>query len=167
MVACLLIALGLRLVVIISEPQELTRDRDAYLGIATSLAEGRGFSTPNSSSPTAFRPPLYPVCLAIGLRRLPTTVTVAGINLLAGLMTVWLTAQAGKNLQLGRLRFVAALLVAIDPLLLQYSSRPMTESLCTALAILWLWSVTTVPPPAKVSIPCGAWSVVSPLGCWC
>jgi len=146
-IACLLIALVLRLAVILNQPDQLTLDRDAYLGIATSVAEGRGYSSPNSTSPTAFRPPLYPLCLAAGFRVFPTSAVVAGINLLTGLLTVWLTARLGLILQLGQLRFAAALLVAIDPLLLRYASQPMTESLCTFLATFWLFSVVSSSEP--------------------
>lgn len=149
MIVCLLIALGLRLAVILNQPEQLILDRDAYLGIATNIAEGHGYTNTNSSIPTAFRPPLYPLVLAVGFLGFSVPVTVAGINLFAGLMTVWLTARLGQRLCLGRLRFVAALLVAVDPLLLQYASRPMTESLCTFLATLWLWLATADADPSK------------------
>ncbi len=137
----MLTALGLRLAVILQQPEQLSVDRDAYLGIATSIVDGRGLSSPNSTTPTAFRPPLYPLLLAIGFQLLPQLPVVAEINVVAGLLTVWLTSRLGYHLQLGRLRFVAALIVAIDPLLLQYSARPMTESVCTLLASVWLWSM--------------------------
>lgn len=151
LIACLSIALALRLAVILHEPGQLSIDRDAYLGIANSVAEGRGYSSPNSAIPTAFRPPLYPLMLAIGFRLIPQLPVVAEINLLAGLLTVCLTASLGKHLQLGRLRYLAALLVGIDPLLLQYSARPMTESICACLTALWLWSII------------GGWPRTSPL----
>ena len=142
LITCLLIALGLRLFVILNQTSQLTIDRDAYLGIATSVADGRGYSSPDSTTPTAFRPPLYPLILAVGLYRFSPAFVVSSVNLLTGLLTVWLTASLGRKLQLGHLRFAAAILVAIDPLLLQYAAQPMTETLCTFMATLWLWSVT-------------------------
>ena len=141
----LLIALAVRLTVVFLQPLELTLDRDAYLGIATSLAEGRGYSSPDSTQPTAFRPPVYPLLLAFGMTVFPVPVVVGGINILAGLLTVWMTERLGDCLGLGRYRLLAAGLVAVDPLLLRYTAQPMTESVCTFLASLWLWSLVTVP----------------------
>ncbi len=145
MMACLAIALGLRLAVIAIRPNELTVDRDAYLGIATGVAEGRGFSSPGSSQATAFRPPLYPMCLGAGLTCLQPSVVVGGINIIAGLLTVWLTARLGCSLNFGPRRFLAALIVAVDPLLAWYTCQPMTESICTFLATFWLWSMMALP----------------------
>lgn len=139
-IACMLIALILRFGVILSQPAQLAIDRDAYISIATSLIEGRGYSSPHSERPTAFRPPIYPLCLAVGRLVFPTPIVVAGLNLICGLLAVWLTIQVGAQLHLGSWRFLAGLLVATDPLLLQYSAQPMTESLCVVLAIAWLWS---------------------------
>ena len=146
MMACLTIALGLRLAVIAIRSDELILDRDAYLGIATGVAEGRGYSSPGSSVATAFRPPLYPICLAAGLTCFPPSVVVGGINIIASLLTVWFTARLGCGLNFGPTRFLAALIVAIDPLLAWYTCQPMTESICTFLATFWLWSAISISP---------------------
>ena len=140
-ILCLFVGFVLRLAIILNQPNQLTEDRDVYLGIATNLAEGRGYSVPNSTSPTAFRPPLYPLGLAAGMMWFSPAIVVAGINLLTGICTIWLTIGLGERLQLGSLRFVAAMLTAVDPLLVLYTAQPMTESLCTCLATLWLWSM--------------------------
>lgn len=140
-ILCLFVGFVLRLAIILNQPNQLTEDRDVYLGIATNLAEGRGYSVPNSTSPTAFRPPLYPLGLAAGMMWFSPAIVVAGINLLTGICTIWLTIALGERLQLGSLRFVAAMLTAVDPLLVLYTAQPMTESLCTCLATLWLWSM--------------------------
>jgi hypothetical protein len=146
MMACLAIALGLRLAVIAIRPNELTVDRDAYLGIATGVAEGRGFSSPGSLVPTAFRPPFYPICLGAGLTFFYPSAAVGGINVIAGLLTVWLIGRLGDCLNFGPRRLLAALIVAIDPLLVWYTCQPMTESMCTLLATFWLW--TMIAPAA-------------------
>ena len=140
-ILCLFVGFVLRLAIILNQPTQLTEDRDVYLGIATNLAEGRGYSVPNSTSPTAFRPPLYPLGLAAGMMWFSPAIVVAGINLLTGICTIWLTIGLGERLQLGSLRFVAAMLTAVDPLLVFYTAQPMTESLCTCLATLWLCSM--------------------------
>lgn len=138
---CLVVAFVLRLAVILNQPEQLTLDRDVYLALATGLVEGRGYSVPHSSVPTAFRPPVYPMCLAVGLCAFPPAIAVAGVNLLCALLTVWFTAKLGASLSLGICRFIAAFLVAVDPILVRYSAQPMTETLCTLLAVVWMWSV--------------------------
>jgi hypothetical protein len=138
---CLILGLGFRLAVIWTGPDQLTADRDVYLAIAQGVAEGRGYSVPNSTNPTAFRPPFYPVCLAGPLLVVSPPVAVALVNLIASALTVWFTASLGNKLGLGQLRFLAAALVAVDPLLLRYSAQPMTESVCTCIAVFWLWSM--------------------------
>ena len=153
---CLLTAFVLRLAVILAQRDQLTLDRDAYLGIAQSVADGRGYSSPGSTIPTAFRPPLYPLCLAFGFRLLAPALVVALINLITGVVTVWLVAEIGRRLELGWVRFLAAAIIAVDPLLVQYASRAMTESLCTMLAALWLWSIIGLKPRSKAwAFGCG------------
>ena len=142
---CLLIASGLRLGMILNHSDQLIVDRDAYLGVAQGIAEGRGYCSPSSNGPTAFRPPIYPLILGLGMTAFPPAVVVATLNLVTGLLTVWLTANLGWRLQLGPWRFLAALVAAVDPLLLQYSPQPMTESICTCLATFWLWSLAVMP----------------------
>lgn len=135
------IGLVLRCLVVVKQFDQLTQDRDVYLGIAVGISDGRGFCTPNSSRPTAFRPPLYPLTLAAGLTLLSPPMVVATVNILSGLMTIWLTASIGAALNLRWRGIIAALLVAVDPLLCVYTSQPMTESICTMLAALWLWTL--------------------------
>lgn len=122
-------------------------------------------------TPTAFRPPLYPAILS-GLTLAIITVggdfadplavenlhayrvAVAGLHWGLGLLSVAATYGAARRM-LGRLAppacervtsrstAVAALLVAVDPILLQSSTRVMTETLATTLAALALlvWAV--------------------------
>ena len=145
LITCLLLSMILRLAVIMLRQEQLTEDRDVYLGIATGVVEGRGFCSPGSTTPTAFRPPLYPLILAGGMSFFRPAAVVAVVNILSGLVTVYLTASLGQTLELGWRRHVAALLVAIDPLLVVYSAQPMTESLCTLLSTLWLCTMIRVP----------------------
>lgn len=153
-VVCLLLAIGLRQLVVAYESKQLTRDRDAYLGIATGIADGVGYCTPGTSSPTAFRPPLYPLILGVGSRWIPMAIMVAAVNLICGVLTVLMTADLARRFRLGSAGLLAVLLIAVDPLLLQYASRPMTESLCTCLAAFWIWSVAAFWPQSNsVSVP--------------
>jgi hypothetical protein len=142
LLACLILAVALRGAVCYLHADELTRDRDAYLGIARGVAQGNGYCTPNLQTPTAFRPPLYPLQLAGFMVILPDTAAVAVLNLIWGVIGVWATWHAGRSLGLGHGSMLAAMLVAIDPMLLQYSAQPMTEVACAGLlALLVFWMV--------------------------
>ena len=139
--ACLLLAMAVRCLAISTRSSELTHDRDAYLGIARGVANGRGLCSPESAVPTAFRPPLYPSLLGLLMVALPMGVAVALVNVAAGVVTVWATFRVGLSLQLGRASLGAAALVAVDPLLLLYGTQPMTETVCTGLVALLLLAV--------------------------
>lgn len=146
-IACLLVGVVLRLAFVAIRSDQLTQDRDVYLGIAINLVEGRGYCSPGGAVATAFRPPLFPLCLAAGMVVFPPAAVVGGINVLSGLLTVWLTLILGTRLGLGRSRWFAAILVAIDPLLILYTAQPMTESLCTLLATLLAWRLVRPSHP--------------------
>ncbi|MFO0917263.1 MAG: hypothetical protein U0872_02990 [Planctomycetaceae bacterium] len=147
----LLLGLAARCAVIAWRSDQLTVDRDAYLGIAENLVAGNGFCLPNSVQPTAFRPPLYPLVLATVMIALPPAWAVAGINLLAGVATVWLVKRTGVALKLGMGSDFAAGLVAVDPLLLHATSQPMTEVLFTLLVTAWLWAMNRNNPRSTVA----------------
>ena len=124
LITCLLLSMILRLAVIMLRQEQLTEDRDVYLGIATGVVEGRGFCSPGSTTPTAFRPPLYPLILAGGMSFFRPAAVVAVVNILSGLVTVYLTASLGQTLELGWRRHVAALHTAVDTLALYDDPRP-------------------------------------------
>ncbi len=125
----------------VARPGSLTTDRDLYLGIAHELREGHGYSTPGTEvpTPTAFRPPLYPLLLVV-TGGYSTGIAVLHL-LLAGVM-VLATGLAAQRLA-GGTRLLPGLLagglVAVDPLLLLYSGLPMTETLCSGLTAVLLW----------------------------
>ncbi len=144
---CLLgLAVLLRLGVIVSRPSQLTIDRDLYLGIAEGIRAGHGYSTPGSLPPaaTAFRSPLYPMLLVLTGG---SPVGIAGLHVLLAVCMVLATGKAARKLveDAGRSvslasQFLAGGIVAFDPLLLLYSSQPMTETLCSCLtAVLLCW----------------------------
>jgi len=94
--------------------------------------------------PTAYRPPLYPIVLS----NLPTAngqsisqVKIALLQLVLGIVTVWLTWLAAKRVFEGTILgpVIASLLVACDPILLNQQSLVMTETLATFLATVALW----------------------------
>ncbi len=132
MLGLVLLAMGLRAGACIALPGHLSDDRDVYLAIARGIADGRGFSSPGSTTPTAFRPPLYPLLLAPISDDNDAALRAALHCGLAGAMTacvLWLAALSG--LSPGR-QLLAGVVVAIDPLLVYYATFPMTETLAAA-----------------------------------
>ena len=144
----------------------LARDTDAYLEIARNLSEGLGYSLGQPPHPTAFRPPLYPVVVAALFTMGAGGWAIGILHLALAVGTVLLTFKIGNRLgcanyslylSRGRLRYLpdlipranlsflaaqsilAAVLVAVDPILLQYTAQAMTETVCTFLVALWLW----------------------------
>ena len=138
----LALALVLRCGCVLALRENLTDDRDIYLALAEGLRESRGFSVPGTDQPTAFRPPLYPMLLA-ATTRISEPVGVAMLNVLLGVGTVALTFWLGLRLGLSqRSAWLAGGIVAVDPLLLLYTTFPMTETLCAFLASALLLLVT-------------------------
>lgn len=136
--AVLGVALVLRLGILVLQSEHLQRDIDAYLAIAEQLASGNGFAG-TGGDPTAYRPPLYPLMLAavISLGGGPAAIGITHVVL--GTLTVWLTYEIGRRLDLGRGALVAATIVAVDPLLAQYTVFTMTEVFCALLVALLFW----------------------------
>ncbi|MHC4877840.1 MAG: ArnT family glycosyltransferase [Planctomycetota bacterium] len=128
--------------------ENLTVDRDAYLAIAENLMAGNGFCSV-TGYPTAFRPPLYPLllagCLAIGGK-----LVIAAVHIALGTATVALTWLLARRTGFSeRAGLLAGLLTAVDPLLLEHGTQPMTETLFTFLSTALLCVLTS---PAGTSL---------------
>ncbi len=138
----LLIAFGLRAAVLHRYWADLDADIDVYLAIAQGLAEGRGYSSPGTTTPTAFRPPLYPLLLA-GVSGADQQWGRAILQMCLSLGTLWFVWLSARQLGLPRSgRLLAVTLIAIDPLLLRYVPYPMTETACGLLIAMLLWRLT-------------------------
>lgn len=149
----LLFALVVRGGVLFAMRGKLADDPDAYRAIAENLLRHGVFAMDEGDDPqpTAYRPPLYPVVLsnlaaADGVR--VSLAKVAGLHLLLGVATVWLTWSLARRLQIGNcelqianwgMPLVAGVIVACDPILLNQSALVMTETLAAFLAVLALW----------------------------
>lgn len=122
----------------------LEGDPDAYREIAENLLRHGQFALGKGDEiwRTAYRPPLYPVVLsnlpAAGGREV-SVVKVAGLHLLLGVGTVWLTWLTVRFTHPTIMPFVVGLVVACDPILLNQQSLVMTETLAAFLAVLSLW----------------------------
>lgn len=144
----LILAGGVRIAVVSFQPDQLQQDRDAYLAIAENLATGYGFSSNNHVTdqairPTAFRPPLYPCLISIIYFLKAGPIGIGILQIILGVLTVWLTWQTGKRLQLEWFALIAAAIVATDPVLLQYTAYAMTEVLAAFLTSLLLFFLVT------------------------
>ncbi len=130
----LLGTLGVRCLVLLFWPDTLTADPDGYRAVAENLVRHGVFGS--GDSPTAYRPPLYPLLLAPCVGLASDSRAAIGIGHLGlGLATVWLTCRVGRMCGLGRWTWLAALLVACDPILLAQSTLVMTETLAAFLAV--------------------------------
>ena len=120
----------------------LKADADGYRALATNLAEHGVLG--HDQQPSAYRPPLYPLMLTAcvaGPWQMETAVAV--VHLLLGVTTVWLTLWLGHRWKLGGCAYLAAAMVACDPILLNQSTLVMTETLATLLAVASL-ALTTI-----------------------
>lgn len=145
----LLFTLAVRGGVLIARYEELAADPDDYHLIAHNMVRFACFSTDNPANvgslrgdpaPSAFRPPLYPVILsnlASGKDQIIHYESIALLHLALGVATVWLTWLIARALQLGWASYLAGVLVACDPILLNQQTLIMTETLaafCTVVA---------------------------------
>ena len=149
----LALALAVRVAVLVPGFGRLS-DPDNYLPIARSLAEGRGFSL-ESGRPTAYRPPLYPLILAPLVRLTGDSLPlgIAALHLGLGLGTVGLTYLAGRRWGYGPGRAtVAALVVALDPVVLIWTRSVMTETLA---AFLVAGCLSTLARPGRRGLVAG------------
>lgn len=129
---------------------DLRADPDSYRQLANNLIEYGTFGF--GERPTAFRPPLYPLMLVpLAAATGAAPVGVALLHLALGCTTVWLTWLIGTRWGLGRWATVAAVLVAIDPILLRQSTLVMTETVATCATTLALLLLTTTSNRAPIS----------------
>lgn len=131
----------------------LNVDVDAYLEIAQHVAAGDGFSRDQPLHATAYRPPLYPLLIAAVFKLGGSPFVLGLIHVVLGTLTTVLTFRVARLLNLGSASIIAAGLVAIDPLLLQYTILPMTETLCATLVVLWCWCVLEFPTTSNGTHP--------------
>jgi 4-amino-4-deoxy-L-arabinose transferase-like glycosyltransferase len=155
-VAVLFFALVIRGGFLLATPGALKTDRDGYRRLAENLVRHGTFGFDHV--PTAYRPPLYPWllagCVALGDY---SRVAIGLLHVLLGVATVLLVWRLGATAGLSSSAVLAALLVALDPILLVQSALVMTETLATflttaGLAVL-VW--TTRRPTAFRAILAG------------
>ena len=145
----LLLALAVRIPVAAWRMDSLQDDRDHYRLLAQGLVQTGALTHPDHGTPTAYRPPLYPLVLAAVGWTGAGDIGMAGLHLLLGLATVALTLVIGLQLGLSRRAWWPAAGVAVDPLLVVGATLPMTETLFAALAMGLLAVATSPSPPSN------------------
>lgn len=142
-VLVLSLAVLLRGGVLVSQHNRLAADPDGYKALAHNLIEFGVFG--REQTPSAYRPPFYPLLLAACIRGPWAAETaIAMLHLVLGTATVWLTLHLGRRWQLGGFAGLAGVLVACDPILLNQSALVMTETLAALMAVLSLTSISAV-----------------------
>ena len=149
-VAALVIRIGVLFVV----GDTFVADPDNYRLVAINVAEHGCFGYGDHA--IASRPVLYPLLVAgCWLMDPALWYSLAVLHVILGTATVLLTYRLGLRWGLGRWAVLAALLVAIDPILLLHSTLVMTETLATLLAVAGLLAVTSTaekPAIAKAAL---------------
>jgi hypothetical protein len=109
-----------------------------YHRLAHNLAQGNGFSLHRVAPylPTSIRTPLYPLFL-LAVRHLfgPTPRSAALVQVLLEGVTTLLTAWAGTQIAGRRAGRVAALLYALNPAQIRFTSDLLTETLLALLLL--------------------------------
>ncbi|MBI1248421.1 hypothetical protein GC197_11365 [bacterium] len=141
----LVLALAIRGAVGYAQLENYSDDPDGYRLLARNILQLQSFTLEDPVEPTAFRPPLYPLVLAFtGMSGEISPTDVLMLHVSLGVITVGLTFFWATQIGLARWRSLAAMMVAIDPILLNQSTLVMTETLATCLAILTLVAVAAV-----------------------
>ncbi|MCA9139294.1 MAG: glycosyltransferase family 39 protein [Planctomycetales bacterium] len=144
-------------------PTSFQADPDAYRAISVTIAESGVFGLTGAAGdpkPTAFRPPLYPWMISFvvfdgNLSRLGLGCFHLVLASLTSCCVFLVTRRLARQIDHAdqdrwndnrawwgdRLGVIAAILVAVDPILLRQSTEVMTETLATTLttAVIWLW----------------------------
>ncbi|EMI18060.1 transmembrane protein [Rhodopirellula maiorica SM1] len=163
-VGIIVLALVVRGGVVLSNLDQFDQDPDAYRVIAETLSQTRVFGLPAtidpgngtvlSAKPTAFRPPLYPYLLSWltvdhHVHRVLVGLLHLGLGVLTAVCTLSIASRLIDGGRYSRASILAAVLVIIDPILLQQSTLVMTETIAAALATLcvWFWVCRWMPSP--------------------
>lgn len=131
--------------VLLAGGDRLRADPDGYRQLAKNPVMGAEDDYPGflTDAASAYRPPLYPLALTAssGWRDV-SAATVGWLHLILGVATVWCVYWLGRSWRLQHTAWLAPVLVACDPILLNQSTLVMTETLATFLAAIGLVALT-------------------------
>lgn len=124
-------------------PHDLQPDSLEYIRLAQSLVATGTYGV-DGTTPSTYRPPLYPLVLAAAQTITPrweTLILVAQCVL--GALTVSLTIGIGRRLLGGREAVVAGLMLACAPMTGRFAALTLTETLFTFLVMFGVFAWTT------------------------
>lgn len=131
----LFLGLGLRLTWALVTPSIPVSDFAWYNRVAYNLAAGLGYVA-NAGTPTAFRPPAYPVFLAAIYSLFSDSLLAAKLaNVLLGGLVIWLTYKLAIRYFPRRVALFAAALVAFLPSLILYNGLLASENIAIPLLL--------------------------------
>src|SRR5215216_6740236 len=141
LIAILLLAVALRAYGVLSHPTVPDADAADYHRLAIGLVEGRGYVNA-AGTPTAWRPPAYPVFLAgvyeaVGVNVLRATIVQA---ILGGLTVLMLTVLGGMILGWHR-ALIAGVIAAVYPVFVWLPRLLLSENLSLFLLLLSLGAI--------------------------
>lgn len=162
-VTLLLVVLAVRGGVVAGLYRELEGDTDNYREIAQQMWHEERFAMSHRAhlpaQITAYRPPLYPLVLAPLQSLADDRWAIAVLHLLLGVGTALgvmrLSTRWGMPYGVG---LAAALLVVVDPLLVNLSVRVLTETLAAFLAVMALLALTRATE--RETLSSAAWAGV-------
>jgi len=119
-------AVGVRVMYVLLTIHALPGDTDSYRGIAENLLGGHGYSI-SADMPTAFRPPGYPLFIAVVERFLGGPWSVIWAQCILGGVVALIAGSLARRLVGDLFALVAAGLVAIDPYQVARCTEFMSE----------------------------------------
>ena len=142
LIGILLLAVAFRAYAVLSHPTVPNADAADYHRLATGLVEGRGYVN-TAGTPTAWRPPAYPVFLAgvykvIGVNVMQATIVQA----ILGALTVLMLTLLGAMIFGWRRALIAGAIAAVYPVFVWLPRLLLSENLSLFLLLLSLVAVT-------------------------
>jgi 4-amino-4-deoxy-L-arabinose transferase-like glycosyltransferase len=131
-----LIALLLRSVCAILFSGEISQEGAEYASIARSLLEGKGYVGIGQEGPNLFFPPLFPFLIE-GITFLTNDVELSGriVNVCMGSILVFPVYLIARQMYNEKLALGAALLIALHPFLIRFSTTVYCESTFVTVAM--------------------------------
>ena len=151
-ILCILaLAAAVRIAAVTVYADRLDEDPDGYRGIAARMTAGEGYSVPSTGAPTAYRPPLYPILLRFLMATGTEDRTIGVVHVVFGTLTVWLAIVCSRQIGCGSAAWLAGLFVALDPLLIVYSTQVMSETTAAFSVTLLLVTLCSLNAPSTVT----------------
>lgn len=132
-------------------PSQSLHDPNFYLYYGDSIARGHGYVLPFGLGPSAYYPVGYPIVLGIVDFALIHTVgnhpigAAAAVNVVCGVAAVFLVFLIGRRLFSDAVGLVAAGITALYPNLVYHTAVALTETVFTALFLLFVYLVVSAP----------------------